>query len=128
MLGDIKNMQKSLEDIEWDEENPISENTVDEWVKLEIGDTLTGVYVDHYKDKKYDNNKFIFNNATIIRAKNNEKKHYNKIGMNSSGNLDFILNNDDTYGPLKIIRTEDGEKKDKPNAPHHFIIIQPKQK
>jgi len=120
-------MQQKLEDLNWDDENPISEDFVEKWIKLEIGDTLLGVYVNHYKDSKFDNNKFIFQNAIIIHAKTGEKEHYNKIGINSTGNLDFHLDNDEIYGPLKIIRDEDGEKGDRPKPPHHFKIIKPKE-
>jgi hypothetical protein len=122
-------MQKSLEDLDWDDENPISEKNVDEWIKLEIGDTLIGVYIDTFTDKQFDNKKYIFQNVTVIRTENGEKQHYNKVGMNSTGNLQFTLDNQEMLGtPMKIIRTEDGEKGDKPKAPHHFKIITPKKR
>jgi len=125
-------MQKTLENIDWDEENPISENgnKVDEWIKLEIGDKLLGVFVDNYEDPKYNRMKYFFSNVTIIKAKDSTKLHYEKIGMNTSGNLDFTLKeNEELLGtPLKIIRMDDIPIEGKPKPAHHFKIIKPKEK
>ena len=126
----IKMTQKKLEKIDWDDENPLNENVnnVEKWVKLQKGDTLLGIYIDNYKDPKFKQMKYFFSNATIIKTEDNTKKHYKKIGINSSGNLDFILkNNDQLLGtPLKIIRMDDIPLEGKPKPAHHFKIIKPK--
>ena len=124
--------QKSLENLVWDDENPLNEQgiEVDEWIKLDIGDILIGVFVDKYEDNRFNKMKYFFSNVTIIRVKDNQTQHYQKIGMNSSGNLDFTLNNgysEELFGtPLKIIREQDIPIKGKPNPAHHFKIIKPK--
>ena len=122
--------QKNLENIEWDNENPISNSniTIDAWVKLNIGDILIGIYIDKYTDPKYDNLKYIFQNATIIDSKKGTKETYNKIGINDSGNLKFTLDNNELLGtPLKIIREQDIPLEGRPKPAHHFKIIQPKK-
>lgn len=123
--------QTDLLNLNWDDKNPISENgsSVDEWIKLEIGDTLIGVFVDKYEDPKYNRMKYFFSNVTIIKTKDSTKNNYNKIGMNTSGNLDFTLKDEELLGtPLKIIRMDDIPIEGKPKPAHHFKIIKPKEK
>jgi len=121
-------MQTNLENIEWDEKNEVGNNTVDEWIKLNIGDVLIGVYTDKYEDGTYNKMKYFFSNATIIRS-DGKKQKYDKVGLNSSGNLDFKINNNEILGtPLKIMRTQDKPIEGKPNPAHQFVVYQPKNK
>ena len=122
--------QTSLENIEWDDENPINKTqTVDTWIKLEnIGDILTGVFTDVTKDSIYNRPIFFFNNATYFNNKTGEKTHYDRIGLNNSGNMSFWLT-EENLGPIKIIRKNDLPPKEKGmNPTHQFNFILPKEK
>lgn len=121
--------QQSLESLDWDDENPINDTdtSIEEWIKLEIGDMLIGVYVDKFKDKQFKKIKYCFSNVVITRAKTLKKEHYNKIGFNNTGNLSFTLDNEELLGtPLKIIREQDIPIPGKPKPAHHFKIIKPR--
>lgn len=121
--------QTNLLDLEFDEENEVGITKVDVWIKLQEGDELIGVYADKYLDHTYDKMKYFFSNATILRLKGKNEGTFNKIGLNSSGNIDFKLNNDDLLGvPLKIRRIKDKPIEGKPNPAHQFQVFQVKQK
>jgi len=115
--------QTRLEDLQYDEEHPIGEQKIEAWIKLEIGDTLYGAFIDTYEDDKYKNQKYIFQNVTHIHAKENTKQHFEKIGMNGTGNLPFLLTNDRLGEAYKIIRIEDLPRPDKPNDAHQFRVF-----
>lgn len=119
--------QKTLQDIEWDDENPI-QTTTTEWKKLEIGDTLLGIFIDRYKDNTYNKMKYLFQPANIIRNQTGRRETYEKLGINSSGNLDYKLNDDQLLGqPLKIMRVKDKHLEGRPNPAHQFIVIPAKK-
>jgi len=115
--------QTKLENLQYDEENPIGEQKIEAWIKLEIGDTLYGFFIDTYEDTKYGNQKYVFQNATIIHAKENKKEHYEKIGMNGTGNLPYLLTTKHLGNPYKIIRIENLPRPDKPNDAHQFRVF-----
>jgi len=66
--------------IEWEkDETPL----VDEWIKLEKGDTLMGVCTSGFEDKKYGNMKYIFEKVVIHRA-DKTFESFDRVGMNAT--------------------------------------------
>lgn len=117
--------QISLDDIEFEKEEI---TTKTEWIKLNIGDALIGIFVDRYKDTTYGHMKYIFQPANIIRIENGERETYDRIGMNSTGNLDYKLNAEILGQPLKILRITDLPPKQKGMNPiHQFSVYMEKQ-
>ncbi len=104
--------QKKLDELEWEPE-PDPEG-VEEWVKLDVGDILYGIYAGHYEDKTYGKNNYIFTEVMLKRKGSKGKEQYTKVGLNGSKNLERKMANKEENVPLKIERMEDIEV-DKPN-------------
>lgn len=124
-------MQQTFEDTEWDEENPIEPNEkVDEWLKLEnIGDIIMGFYSDRGKETIYGKPVYYWHNVTFINAKTGKKTNYEKIGINNSGNLEFLLTEERLGEIYKLERIQDLPPKQKGyNPTHQFRLIPAKKK
>jgi len=115
----------NIDKLEFDDEHPIGENNNCEWIKLEnIGDILYGIFTDTTIESTYGKPVFFFNNATLQKSDTLEKKHYERIGINNSGNLQFLLTRERLGEFYKLLRVDDLPPKQKGmNPTHQFRLI-----
>jgi len=112
-------MQKRLDQLDWEPE-PDPES-VEEWVKLEVGDIIWGVLDTQYKDDTFGKNNYIFKDAVVKRKGKKEKDTYKRIGMNGSYDLDRKIKGKEDGTPLMIERLEDIQV-DRPNPMKAYRI------
>jgi len=105
----MKPEQQTLMDITWVDEPEEYNSNIEEWVKLELGDALAGTYVHTFKDKKFNKDQYVFENAIVIMMKDGSQKNYECVAITGTTNLSNKMKK---YDPierplLKIIHIKD---------------------